>query len=172
MDKDALKTRLARKFTTLADDVNECFQEFSVGAAQWGVELTAPEGMSTAGGKQALQHLRMRPAQPNHPVLVAGVVNAVEKTADLRDHAHVDMIHRVRFGAPLEITEAEWEQLLRRAEVVLKVAGIRTARVGPDRELLARHRARRAPAWRSYALLVAVVAASVGAITAAAVHLV
>lgn len=171
-DPRALKTRLARKFTTLADEVNECFCDFFVGAGQWGVELTAPEGMSTAGGKQALQHLRMRPKQPGHPVLVAGVVNVVEKTAELRDHVHIDMIHRVRFGAPLEITDAEWEQLLRRAEVVLKVAGIRAVRVGPGLDLLARSRARRGSTWRSYALLVAAITASVGAITVAAVHFV
>ncbi|MDB5217858.1 MAG: hypothetical protein JWO86_5785 [Myxococcaceae bacterium] len=132
---EQLRTRLARKFTTLADVVTEGFHEFSIGAGWWVVELTAPEGMSTGGGKQVLQHLRLRPTRQGHAVLVGGVVNAVTKTAELRDHAHMDMIYRARFGRPLEITAAEWEQFLRKAEVVLRQEQIHTARVAAPRDI-------------------------------------
>jgi hypothetical protein len=132
---EKLRTRLARKFTTLADQVTEGFGDFRIGAGWWGVELTAPEGMSTGGGKQMLQHLRLRPARQGHAVLVGGVVNAVTKTAELRDHAHMDMVYRARFGRALEITAAEWEQFLRKAEVVLHQEQIRTERVAAPREL-------------------------------------
>jgi hypothetical protein len=132
---EQLRTRLARKFTTLADVVTEGFDEFSIGAGWWVVELTAPEGMSTGGGKQVLQHLRLRPTRQGHAVLVGGVVNAVTKTAELRDHTHMDMIYRARFGRPLEITAAEWEQFLRKAEVVLHQEQIRTARVAAPRDI-------------------------------------
>ncbi len=132
---EQLRTRLARKFTTLADRVTDGFEEFQIGAGWWTVELTAPEGMSTGGGKQVLQHLRLRPMRQGHAVLVGGVVNAVDKTAELREHAHIDMIYRARFGHALEITAAEWEQFLRKAETVLRQEQIRTSRVAAPRDL-------------------------------------
>lgn len=132
---EKLRTRLARKFTTLADQVTESFGEFQIGAGWWAVELTAPEGMSTGGGKQMLQHLRLRPMRQGHAVLVGGVVNSVAKTAELRDHAHMDMIYRARFGRALEITSAEWEQFLRKAEVVLRQERIHTTRVAAPRDV-------------------------------------
>jgi hypothetical protein len=139
-DPAALRTRLAKKFVSLADDVNEEFNDFSIGAGTWGVELTAPQGMSTGGGKQALQHLRMRPKRPGYSVLVGGTVNQVEKSAELRDYAHMCMMHEVRFRKRLEITQPEWEQFLRKAEVVLREAEMRCDRVGPTKELLAQRR--------------------------------
>src|SRR5689334_14934398 len=136
-DPAALRTRLAKKFVSLADDVNEEFTDFSIGAGAWGVELTAPQGMSTGGGKQALQHLRMRPRRPGYSVLVGGVVNQVEKNAELRDYAHMCMMHEVRFRKRLELTENEWEQFLRKAEVVLGNADVQCERVGPPKDLVA-----------------------------------
>jgi len=132
---EKLRTRLARKFTTLADNVTEGFDEFQIGAGWWVVELTAPEGMSTGGGKQMLQYLRLRPTRQGHAVLVGGVVNAVARTAELRDHAHMEMIYRARFGRTLEITGPEWEQFLRKAEVVLRQERIRTERVAAPRDV-------------------------------------
>lgn len=136
-DPAALRTRLAKKFVSLADDVNEEFKDFSIGAGAWGVELTAPQGMSTGGGKQALQHLRMRAKRPGYSVLVGGTVNQVEKTAELRDYAHMCMMHEVRFRKRLEITQAEWEQFLRKCEVVLRAAEVQCERVGPTKDLIA-----------------------------------
>jgi hypothetical protein len=136
-DPAALRTRLAKKFVSLADDVNEEFKEFSIGAGTWGVELTAPQGMSTGGGKHALQHLRMRPKRPGYSLLVGGTVNQVEKVAELRDYAHMCMMHEVRFRKRLEITENEWEQFLRKCEVVLREAEVRCERVGPTKDLVA-----------------------------------
>ncbi len=132
---EKLRTRLARKFTTLADQVTESFDDFRIGAGRWAVELTAPEGMSTGGGKQVLQHLRLRPTREGHAVLVGGVVNPVTRSAELRDHPHMDMIYRARFGRALEITAGEWEQFLRKAEVVLRQEQISTARVAAPRDV-------------------------------------
>jgi hypothetical protein len=132
---EKLRTRIARKFTTLADEVTESFGDFYIGAGAWGVELTAPEGMSTGGGKQALQHLRLRPKRRGHPVLVGGLVDAVAKTAELRDYEYMTMLHRARFDSALEITYDEWEQFLRLTEVVLRAEQISPVRVPPPREL-------------------------------------
>ena len=140
-DVEALRTRLARKFTTLADEVTECFEGFHIGGGDGVVELLAPEGQSTRGGKEALQHLRLRPRREGFSAIVAGSVNPLEKFAELRTFEHALLVHQIRFETPLEITPPEWEQLLRKAEVVLKLANIETARVGPSPDLLRDSRA-------------------------------
>jgi hypothetical protein len=137
---EALRTQLTQKFVTLADSVTDAFKEFEIGAGAWGVELTAPTGMSTGGGKQALQHLRLSARRQGYSVLVAGTVNPIEKRAELRDFDHVAITHLVRFGHGLQITRQEWEQFLRRAEVVLNSAGIQSMRTPPPKELLAQQR--------------------------------
>ena len=91
--------------------------------------------MSTSGGKQVLQFLRLRPKRQGHVVLVGGAVNPVTKTAELRDHEHMELLYKARFGCALEITVGEWEQFLRKAETVLRVEEIATTRVAASREV-------------------------------------
>jgi hypothetical protein len=139
-DVEALRTRLARKFISLADSVTEAFRDFALGKGEWLVELTGPQGMSTGGGKQALQHIRLRPRRDGYSVLVAGTVNQVTKRAELRDYDHIAIMHEVRFRNTLEIGNEEWEQFLRKAEVVLNGAGIQSMRTPPPRDLLEQRR--------------------------------
>ncbi len=135
-DVEALRTKLARKFTSLADEVNECFEGFHIGGGDYVVELLAPEGVSTGGGKQALQHLRLRPRRQGFSMIVAGSVNPIEKWAELRTFEHASIVHDLRFDKDIDITPPEWEQFLRKAEVVLHLANIETGRVGPSPDLL------------------------------------
>lgn len=169
-DVEALRTRLARKFTTLADEVTECFENFHIGGGDYVMELMAPEGQSTQGGKQsALQHLRLRPRKPGFAIVIAGSVNPVEKFGELRTFEHVFLAHQIRFAKPLEITPADWEQLLRKCEVVLQLANIETARVGPSPDLLRDSRRtksgrRISPGALVVFLVVLLLAAAVGAL--------
>lgn len=139
-DVEALRTRLTRKFVSLADSVTDAFKDFSIGAGAYAVELTAPQGMSTGGGKQALQHIRLRPRRQGYAVLVAGSVNQVELRAELRDYDHVAILNDVRFRRAIDVNRQEWEQFLRKAEVVLNGAGIQSMRTPPPRELLEQRR--------------------------------
>ena len=143
-DVEALRTRLARKFTTLADEVTECFENFPIGGGGYIVELLAPEGLSTGGGKRALQHLRLRPRREGRAAIIAATVNPVEKHAELRTFEHAFLVHQIRFATPFEISIGEWEQLLRKVEDVLKLANIETARVGPSPDLLREARRKKA----------------------------
>lgn len=147
-DPAALQTRLARKFTTIADLVNDGFTEFRIGAGSWGVELTAPEGMSTSGGKQRLQHLRLRPRRPGFANIVGGSVDAESKLAELRDYDYVRVVHELRFKKPVEVTEQEWEQFLRKAELELRAQDIQSVRVGPPKDVVAEYAATRTPISR------------------------
>lgn len=135
-DVDALRTRVSRKLTTLAYEVTECFESFPIGGGGYIVELLAPEGQSTGAGKQALQHVRLRARREGKAAIVAGSVNPLEKHAELRTFEHACLVHQVRFARPFEISLAEWEQLLRKLEVVLELANIESVRVGPSPDLL------------------------------------
>ena len=156
---EALRTRLASKFVTLAETVTDAFDEFHIGAGDWVVELTAPEGMSTGGGKRVMQHFRLRPRRQGFSVVIGGSVNPFTKEAELKDYDHVRMIHSVRFGTELAIGIEEWEQFLRQAEVVLETAKIRTERVGPPKELVAQVKKKLSPALLGAFLAVSALAA-------------
>jgi hypothetical protein len=85
------------------------------GDVTYAIELSAPEGESTAGGKQALQHVKLVP-EGGGPTLVIGTAHAVEKMAELRTWKQVDEMHRQRFkGAPFDADQAEYEVLLEAA---------------------------------------------------------
>jgi hypothetical protein len=85
------------------------------GGVTYNVELSAPEGESTAGGKQALQHVKLVPERGG-PTLVMGTANAVEKQAELRAFNQIDELHRQRFkGAPFDVEPSEYAALLEAA---------------------------------------------------------
>ncbi len=149
---EALPTHLTRD---LADSVTAAFVDFAIGAGAWGVELTAANGRTT-GGQRALQHLRIRPRRNGYAVLVVGTVNQLEKLAELRDFDHVTILHEVRYQKALELTSPEWEQFLRKAEVVLNGAGIQSMRTPPPRELLDQRRSMQRISQRAVVTLVVV----------------
>jgi hypothetical protein len=135
-DPNALRTAIAKKFVSLADDVNEAFAGFHIGGGDYVVELTQPQGPSTGGGRHALQHLRLRPRRAGFPVIVGGSVDGPAKCADLRDFAYVHLVHTLRFDSALDLGENEREQFLRKAEVVLKKLEITTRRVSPPGDMM------------------------------------
>jgi hypothetical protein len=140
---EALRTQVANQAATLAEAVTDGFEDFQMGAAGWTVELTTPEGPSTGGGTQALQHIRLKPRRKGYATVVAGSVNPVTSTGELRTYEHVAMLHELRFEKPLEITPEEYAEFLKKADVILNLARIRATRSPPPPELLAHHAARR-----------------------------
>jgi hypothetical protein len=123
--------------------VTEGFDEFHMGAADYVVELSAPDGQSTGGGAQARQHLRLVPRRRGYSVVVAGTVDPVTSQAEMRTFEHVAMLHELRFERPLEINAEEWDMFLRKADVVFNLARVGVTRVPAPPELLAQRRAKR-----------------------------
>jgi translation initiation factor IF-2 len=121
--------------------VTQGFDDFHMGAGDYRVELTTPEGPSTAGGVQARQHLRLVPRRKGYAVVVAGYVDPVTSTAEIRTFEHVAVLHEIRFSRPLEITLEEYDDFLRKTDVVLNLARVRGRRVGPPPDALAHRRA-------------------------------
>lgn len=140
---EALRTRVANQAASLADTVNEGFDEFHMGAGDYVVELSVPDGPSTGGGAQARQNIRLVPRRKGYSIVIAGTVDPVTSTAELRTFEHVAVLHELRFKQPLEISGEEYDDFLAKADVVLNLARVRAARVGPPPELLAEQKARK-----------------------------
>jgi hypothetical protein len=149
-DLEALRTQVANQAASLAETFNDGFEGFHLGAGDYIVQLTAPEGQSTGGGVRARQHIRLVPRRKGYTVVVAGTVDPVTSTAEVRTFEHVAVLHEVRFGRPLEIDIEEYAGFLAKLEVALGLARIRSSRVGPSKDVLDRARVslqkRRAPA--------------------------
>jgi len=77
------------------------------------VELSAPDGPSTGGGKQSVQHVKVsRPGL----VLVAGSADQVAKTAELRSYDYLAALHAQRFrGEALPLSRASYDDFCKRA---------------------------------------------------------
>jgi hypothetical protein len=134
---------VANQAASLAETVTEGFEEFHMGAGDYVVELSVPEGPSTGGGAQARQSIRLVPRRKGYSIVVAGTVDPVLSTAELRTYEHVATLHEVRFRQPLEISGEEWDDFLAKADVVLNLARVKATRVGPSAELLAQKKAQK-----------------------------
>ncbi|HEX4445700.1 MAG TPA: hypothetical protein VH044_03160 [Polyangiaceae bacterium] len=113
-----------------------------VGPHGYSPDMTAPEGQSTGGGVQAMQHLRLLPPEASMPTLLVGHANQRDGNAELRTWEHVDALCRERFnqGAPLD--PAQYEQFLQSAQGFLAACGLRVS-VAPTPEEMFVRRTRR-----------------------------
>ena len=113
-------TKFAGQAVTLAEMFNLGFAKRRVaGPTVYAVELSAPDGPSTSGGKQPLQHLKLVPEGGGATILI-GTVNMVDRQAELRTHRQVDELHRQRFkGVPFTGNVADYQALLDGASAFL-----------------------------------------------------
>jgi hypothetical protein len=127
MDKKALQTQFSVQATGLAESFRGTVGRLRIGPHGYIPDLTAPEGPSTGGGVQALQHIRLMPPQATLPTLVVGSANQREATAELRTWEHVDAICRDRFkhGAPVDASQ--YELFLQTAQGFLSACGMRVS---------------------------------------------
>ncbi len=79
-------------------------------------QLAAPDGPSTAGGKQALQHVSLIP-EGGGDTIVIGSANTVEKRAELRSYRHVGRTYGQRWrGAQLPFDKEAYDELLKQIQ--------------------------------------------------------
>lgn len=88
------RTEFAMAAVDLAGVFNTAFAD--AGVAGYSLQLTAPEGQSTGGGIQALQHITLV-HEAGGVSIVVGHCNNVEKRADLRTYDHAAGLFRQRF---------------------------------------------------------------------------
>jgi hypothetical protein len=76
------------------------------------VELSAPDGPSTGGGAQSVQHIRL---VREGMTVVAGSIDSVQRSVELRSYAYACGLHAQRYkGAPLPISQAAYDAMLKR----------------------------------------------------------
>ncbi len=96
----------------------------ATGASKFRVELSAPDGPSTAGGKLAIQHVKLIP-EDGGATIVAGWANAAERIAELRAYEHLETVYAQRFsGAVLPIDRRHYTTLLGRLQNFFKSFGL------------------------------------------------
>src|SRR3954464_9199544 len=101
----------AMDFATL---FNVNFAAGLAGPVHCRIELTTPVGPSTGGGKQALQHLRLLPADGSSAIVI-GTTNQVTKRTEIRSLRLLRDLHAQRFkGAALPVEDAAYQDLLQR----------------------------------------------------------
>lgn len=115
---DALYTRLALKAVDLSDTFNALFEQPMPG---WRVEMTRP-GMSTAGGKQSLQHIGLRGSGGG--TIVIGSLDPGAARAELRSYRLVDAMFRQRYRRPIPIRAPDWERFAQRIVQFLREEGL------------------------------------------------
>ncbi len=120
---DGKFTFIAGKAMDFATLFNVSFTSPLPGPVPYRIELTTPVGPSTAGGKQALQHIRLVPADGG-PAIVAGSCSPVARSAELRTYRQLADLHAMRFkGARFPIAEQPYDEFLRRLQQFFSVQG-------------------------------------------------
>lgn len=73
--------------------------------------MRVPSAESTAGGKQATQHVLLEPRSGNGPVITIGQVNLATRSAKLRTYDCLKQLHALRFGEdPFVLRAADYQQ--------------------------------------------------------------
>ncbi|MBI5481223.1 MAG: hypothetical protein HY906_20360 [Deltaproteobacteria bacterium] len=128
------------------------------GPVPYTVELAAPEGPSTGGGKQGVLHIKLTP-EVGGPVTVAGWANPFERTAELRPFDHLAQAHAMRFhGQQIPLDRPQYDALFARMHQFLAEQGLQVSVVaGPPRPSGAMP-AQAAPSSSSIGLIIAILA--------------
>lgn len=123
---EARRTAFALAAVEFANFFKEQFADFRVGATTpYQPSLTAPEGMSTAGGAQAIQHITLQPTRPGVPPLTVGWVNRRGWTAQIRTFSCLEEMHRQRFpNRRFDLDAASYQTFIARAQVFLEGQGM------------------------------------------------
>jgi hypothetical protein len=163
MAPDDLRTKFAMQAVDLAGLFSLLIGERPLtGPVTYHVELSAPDGPSTGGGIQAVQHIKLIPADGG-ATLVAGWANQIERTAELRTLNYLNELHAERFAqsalrpppSPSErLDRVQYDELLERMRTFFTDKEIRATVVDASeprtavRPAATSPRSRRDMAWR------------------------
>lgn len=112
MDGRDLRTRFAVRALDFAETFNAGLGALSLKPGAYQPQLTTPEGPSTGGGVQAVQHVRLIPARQGFPSILVGSANQRMGTAELRSFAYVEDVHRERWSRPVPLDRHDYEDFL------------------------------------------------------------
>ncbi len=129
------------------------------GPVPYVVELAAPEGQSTGGGRQGVLHIKLTP-EVGGAVTVAGWANPFERTAELRTYDHLATAHAMRFhGQQIPLDRAQYDALFARMHQFLAEQGLQVSvQAGPPKPSGAMAAQATPPSSSSIGLILAIIA--------------
>lgn len=118
--RGAIYTMTALEGLDAAELVNAAFARRTIGKqTPRRVEVIAPDGPSTAGGKRARQAIRLVPAQGEGSPVMCGFLDVGQKVVELRSYETLCHQYEARFGARCDITQDEYAGLCRDLQMTL-----------------------------------------------------
>lgn len=125
---DDPRTQFALAAVDFAKLFNDTFGGVNLGG--YTPKLTAPEGQSTGGGVQALQHITLdNPAEGK--TIVVGSCDNVTKQAELRVYDHAASRFSQRFNTAFPVGKPEYDDLHNRFKDFLEMQAIRVSLARP-----------------------------------------
>lgn len=107
-------TVMARQGVNAAEVVNAALKSKSVGdKTPRRVEIIAPHGPSTEGGKKGRQSITLAPVSGQGAAVVFGFLDVADKSVEFRPYQTVAKQHRARFGETFEVRPEEYDGLRR-----------------------------------------------------------
>jgi hypothetical protein len=104
-------TKVAAQAVSLAELFISSFESGLDGPVHFRVELSAPDGPSTAGGKQALQHVKLIPDDGGMAIVI-GSADTTRSLAEIRTFDHIAALYARRFrGAALPVEAGRYNEL-------------------------------------------------------------
>jgi hypothetical protein len=143
-----LRTRFAVRALDFAETFNAGLGALSLQPAAYQPQLTTPDGPSTGGGVQAVQHVRLVAARQGFPSILVGSANQRSGTAELRSFEYVEAVHRQRWKRPVPLDRNDYEDFLHAAKNFFEGNQLLVTIAGPSAALARRAQAEddRAPA--------------------------
>ena len=131
----AMYTMLAREGVNAAQLLNAALAKYTLGKTiPRRVEVAAPMGQSTDGGKKARQSVTLVAIEGAGPVVMCGWIDAAQKVAELRDYASVAEQYKSRFGSKLEFGPDEYAAMIKDLEKLLRPLGFQIAEEEEEEE--------------------------------------
>jgi hypothetical protein len=117
---------MAAKALSLAELFEGGFATGLDGPVRFRIELAAPDGPSTGGGKQAVQHIKLIPVDGGTTIVI-GSANLARYAAEIRTFEHIAELHAQRFkGARIPVDVARYRELTQRLATFFKAMGLTT----------------------------------------------
>ncbi len=157
----AMYTMLAREGINAAQLINTALAKRTVGQPRpRHLEVAAPIGQSTSGGKKARQSVTLVASSGEGAAVMCGWIDAAQKTGELREYHALAEQYEERFGMRFEPTLTEYTALMKELEKMLGTLGFQVAHEQFESE----PPPSKSTLWKTVAWVVA--AAAVGAVVA------
>ena len=120
----AMYTMLAREGVNAAGMINAALSKRTLGkTTPRRLEVAAPIGQSTAGGKKARQSVTLVAVSGDGAAVMCGWIDAAQKLGELREYPEVAQQYQSRFGMRFEVPIDEYKALMKDLENMLKALG-------------------------------------------------